>query len=153
MGGKLRQGRGERGEMGKTRKVAGVAMAGAAGSVPLPAALTDFRQEGYWDEFFKASQGRPFEWYGDWVLLPKVFRELLGLSPDRKPPLEVLVPGCGNSRLSAAMYDAGFQRIVNVDFNKRVVAEMLRLNVRARPLMRWQVMDITKMQVITLTLP
>ncbi|KAG0631758.1 hypothetical protein M758_1G277400 [Ceratodon purpureus] len=130
--------------MGKMKKVEG--MPGAAGSVPLPAALTDFRQESYWDQFFKASQGRPFEWYGDWVSLPRVFRELLGLSADRKPPLEILVPGCGNSRLSAAMYDAGFQKIVNVDFNKRVVAEMLRLNVRARPLMRWQVMDITKMQ-------
>lgn len=126
-------------------------MPGAAGSVPLPEVLTDFRQESYWDQFFKASQGRPFEWYGDWVSLPKVFRELLGLRPERNPPLEILVPGCGNSRLSAAMYDAGFQKIVNVDFNKRVITEMLRLNVRARPLMRWQVMDITKMQVITLT--
>ncbi|XP_024382645.1 uncharacterized protein [Physcomitrium patens] len=121
-------------------------MPGAAGSVPLPEVLTDFRQESYWDQFFKASQGRPFEWYGDWVSLPKVFRELLGLRPERNPPLEILVPGCGNSRLSAAMYDAGFQKIVNVDFNKRVITEMLRLNVRARPLMRWQVMDITKMQ-------
>jgi hypothetical protein len=119
-----------------------------SGSVPLPAALTDFRQESYWDQFFKASQGRAFEWYGEWAALPGLFRELLGLRPERRPPLEILVPGCGNSRLSAAMYDAGFHKIVNVDFNKRVVAEMLRLNVRARPLMRWQVMDITKMQVL-----
>lgn len=117
-----------------------------SGSVPLPAALTDFRQESYWDQFFKASQGRAFEWYGEWAAMPGLFRELLGLRPERRPPLEILVPGCGNSRLSAALYDAGFHKIVNVDFNKRVVAEMLRLNVRARPLMRWQVMDITKMQ-------
>ena len=138
------------GAMGRMKKVDGMAGVAGAGVVPLPAALTDFRQESYWDQFFKASQGRPFEWYGDWASLPSVFRELLGLNPDRQPPLEILVPGCGNSRLSAAMYDAGFVKIINVDFNKRVVAEMLRLNVRARPLMRWQVMDITKMQVFTL---
>lgn len=128
--------------MGKTKKPEGM------GRVPLPAALTDFRQESYWDEFFKASKGRPFEWYGDWTSLPKVFRELLGLSPYHKPPLQILVPGCGNSALSAAMYDGGFHSIVNVDFNKRVITEMLRLNVRERPLMKWQVMDITKMQVL-----
>lgn len=136
--------------MGKTkRKLEGMVQEVATGSrVPLPSTLTDFRQESYWDEFFKVSKGRPFEWYGDWVSLPKVFGELLGLSPSRKPPLHILVPGCGNSALSAAMYDAGFHNIVNVDFNKRVVTEMLRLNVRERPLMKWQVMDITKMQVL-----
>lgn len=128
----------------------GVVLPGAAGSrVPLPAALTDFRQESYWDEFFKASKGRPFEWYGDWASLPDVFSQLLGLKP---PKLQILVPGCGNSALSATMYDAGFHSIVNVDFNKRVVTEMLRLHVRARPLMKWQVMDITKMQVLLETL-
>lgn len=119
----------------------------ASGSVPLPATLTDFRQEEYWDQFFKASKGRPFEWYSSGATLPHLLRHSFGLSPDRQPPVEILVPGCGNSSLSALLYDSGFTKITNVDFNRRVITEMLRSNVRARPSMRWLVMDITKMQV------
>ncbi|KAK9732986.1 hypothetical protein RND81_04G036000 [Saponaria officinalis] len=58
----------------------------------------------------------------------------------------MLVPGCGNSRLSEQLYDAGFQDITNVDFSKVVISDMLRRNVRYRPSMRWRVMDITDMQ-------
>jgi hypothetical protein len=38
---------------------------------------------------------------------------------------DVLVCGCGNSELSAHMYDAGFTRITNVD-SSRVVVDMMQ---------------------------
>ncbi|KAM7485866.1 hypothetical protein LguiA_001875 [Lonicera macranthoides] len=58
-----------------------------------------------------------------------------------------MVPGCGKSRLSEHLYDAGFRDITNIDFSKVVISEMLRRNVRLRPGMRWRVMDMISMQV------
>ncbi|CAK9266746.1 unnamed protein product [Sphagnum jensenii] len=119
---------------------------GVDAAVPLPKSLKDFGDEKYWDDFFRASKGQAFEWYGSWADLPQLLQLHCGLRPDQQPSLQILVVGCGNSALSAHMYDAGFTSIVNVDFNRRVITEMLRLHVRARPLMRWLVMDITALQ-------
>ncbi|CAK9212256.1 unnamed protein product [Sphagnum troendelagicum] len=119
---------------------------GVDAAVPLPKSLKEFGDEKYWDDFFRASKGQAFEWYGSWADLPQLLQLHCGLRPDQQPPLQILVVGCGNSALSAHMYDAGFTSIVNVDFNRRVITEMLRLHVRARPLMRWLVMDITALQ-------
>ncbi|XP_062080780.1 uncharacterized protein LOC133785574 [Humulus lupulus] len=59
---------------------------------------------------------------------------------------QILVSGCGNSRLSEHLYDAGFRDITNVNFSKVVISDMLSRNVRERIGMRWRVMDMTKMQ-------
>ncbi|KAK1287100.1 hypothetical protein QJS10_CPB19g01422 [Acorus calamus] len=60
--------------------------------------------------------------------------------------LEMLVPGCGSSRVSEYLYDEGFRRITNIDFSKVAISDMLRRNVRGRPEMRWRVMDMTELQ-------
>jgi 2-polyprenyl-3-methyl-5-hydroxy-6-metoxy-1,4-benzoquinol methylase len=125
---------------------------GVDAAVPLPKSLKEFGDEKYWDDFFRASKGQAFEWYGSWADLPQLLQLHCGLRPDQQPSLQILVVGCGNSALSAHMYDAGFTSIVNVDFNRRVITEMLRLHVRARPLMRWLVMDITALQVFSFVL-
>ncbi|KAK6145801.1 hypothetical protein DH2020_019670 [Rehmannia glutinosa] len=60
--------------------------------------------------------------------------------------VSILVPGCGNSRLSEHLYDAGFTNITNVDLSKVIITHMMRRNVRERPRMKWRVMDMTSMQ-------
>ena len=47
----------------------------------------------------------------------------------------------------ARRYDQGCQGITNIDFDKGVIAEMLRKNLRQRPRMRWQVADMTSTKV------
>ena len=59
----------------------------------------------------------------------------------------MLVVGCGNSELSAQMYDDGVTGVTNIDFSRVCVREMLHKHLRARPLMKWQVMDMTAMTV------
>ena len=120
--------------------------------------LGDFTSKENWDEFFKLrSSDEPFEWYAEWSELRDPL--ISHISASNEAPLEgealpspsqspqILVPGCGNSRLSEHLYDAGFRDITNVDFSKVVISDMLRRNVRQRPGMRWRVMDMTKMQV------
>jgi len=58
-----------------------------------------------------------------------------------QPSERIVNIGCGNSTLSADMYDAGFKTVTNVDFSQVVITEMKRKNA-TRPLMKWIVMDM-----------
>ncbi|KAL0863717.1 hypothetical protein Bca101_042835 [Brassica carinata] len=113
--------------------------------------LEDFTSKENWDKFFTLrGKDDSFEWYAEW---PQLRDSLLPLLRDSLPSsscsgsLQILVPGCGNSRLSEHLYDAGFRDVTNVDFSKVVISDMLRRNIRSRPEMRWRVMDITKLQL------
>lgn len=112
--------------------------------------LTDFTLKENWDKFFTLrGDDDSFEWYAEWPLLGKLLIENLSPVAAKLPAdVNVLVPGCGSSRLSEHLYDAGFRSIMNVDFSKVAIMNMLRRNVRERPEMKWRIMDMTKMEVI-----
>jgi SAM-dependent methyltransferase len=111
--------------------------------VELLETLGDFTSKENWDKFFTIrGSDDSFEWYAEWG-------EVGGpLISHLHPQQQILVPGCGNSRLSEHLYDAGFKSITNIDFSKVVISDMLRRNVRERPAMRWRVMDMTNMQLL-----
>nr|GLL47828.1 methyltransferase-like protein 13 [Ipomoea trifida] len=103
--------------------------------------LGDFTSKDNWDSFFTIrGSDDAFEWYAEW---PQLQEPLL---PHLSGEAQILVPGCGNSKLSEHLYDAGYRNITNIDFSKVVISDMLRRNVRNRPEMKWRVMDITDMQ-------
>lgn len=111
--------------------------------------LEDFTSKENWDKFFTLrGSDDSFEWYAEWPQLRDSLLPLLRDSSSSSGSLQILVPGCGNSRLSEHLYDAGLRDVTNVDFSKVVISDMLRRNIRSRPEMRWRVMDITKMQVL-----
>ncbi|PKA59642.1 hypothetical protein AXF42_Ash020243 [Apostasia shenzhenica] len=115
--------------------------------------LGDFTRKENWDKFFSLrGAGDSFEWYAEWPSLRgPLLRQIpsvpcaAAINSAVETP-QILVPGCGNSRVSEHLYDAGFHQITNIDFSKVVVSDMLRRNVRSRPEMRWRVMDMTDMQ-------
>ncbi|XP_058180960.1 uncharacterized protein LOC131299431 isoform X2 [Rhododendron vialii] len=109
--------------------------------------LGDFTSKENWDKFFTIrGSDDSFEWYAEWPQLREPLLSHLTLSQSPPLPPQILVPGCGNSRLSEHLYDAGFTDITNIDFSKVVISDMLRRNVRSRPGMRWRVMDMTNVQ-------
>ena len=59
-----------------------------------------------------------------------------------KPQDKVLVVGCGNSQLSADMYDVGYHNLVNIDISETVVKQMKEKNSQQRPEMQFQKMDV-----------
>uniref|UniRef100_A0A0E0DD93 Methyltransferase type 11 domain-containing protein n=1 Tax=Oryza meridionalis TaxID=40149 RepID=A0A0E0DD93_9ORYZ len=125
--------------------------AAAAGGAAILDTLGDFTSRENWDKFFALrGTGDSFEWYAEWDDLRAPLLSLLhgrdgGAEGGGRAP-EILVPGCGSSVLSERLYDAGFRRVTNVDFSRVLVADMLRRHARARPEMRWRVMDMTDMQ-------
>ncbi|XP_042515863.1 eEF1A lysine and N-terminal methyltransferase isoform X2 [Macadamia integrifolia] len=121
--------------------------------------LEDFTSKENWDKFFSIrGSDDSFEWYSEWASLrdPLISHLSCLHSPSgdagaaapevSAASVQIMVPGCGNSRLSEHLYDAGFRSITNIDFSKIVISDMLRRNVRSRPGMRWRVMDMTSMQ-------
>ena len=61
---------------------------------------------------------KPFEWYSDWRQLRPLFRAAVAAGSAPPHGGRLLVVGCGNSELSAQLYDDGFTNIVNIDFSK-----------------------------------
>lgn len=114
--------------------------------------LGDFTSKENWDSFFTIrGSDDAFEWYAEWSQLKEPLLSNLTIPSSNDAvsakELQILVPGCGNSKLSEYLYDEGFCNITNVDFSKVVISDMLRRNIRARPVMKWRVMDMTNMQV------
>ncbi|CAN4090877.1 unnamed protein product [Withania somnifera] len=113
--------------------------------------LGDFTSKENWDSFFTIrGSDDAFEWYAEWPQLkdPLLSNLIIPSSNDAisEKEVQILVPGCGNSKLSEYLYDEGFCNITNVDFSKVVISDMLRRNIRSRPFMKWRVMDMTNMQ-------
>lgn len=52
-----------------------------------------------------------------------------------------MIVGCGNSKLSQQMYEAGYKNIINIDISPSVIAQM----TEKFPHMIWEVMDGTNM--------
>ncbi|KAL8428936.1 hypothetical protein ACSSS7_006890 [Eimeria intestinalis] len=110
----------------------------------LPSTLSQFRDQVYWDHFFKERKGAPFEWYGSL----KDFRDALAAlnllggpaAGSSQGPL-ILHVGCGNSSLPKELYDEGYQRIVNVDFSPVVIEEM-KARYSQFPSLEWRCLDV-----------
>ncbi|KAL5702798.1 hypothetical protein ACHQM5_027966 [Ranunculus cassubicifolius] len=114
---------------------------------PILKTLTDFTSKENWDNFFSIRGTQDsFEWYSEWQYLKSPLLSQLSDFPSSSNPIQILIPGCGNSKLSENLFDSGFHGITNIDFSKVVIGDMLRRNIRERSAMRWRVMDMTKMQ-------
>lgn len=96
----------------------------------------------YWENYFAQRKGKVYEFYGDYGTLRGAVREALGALASPNPT--ILMAGCGNSEISAEMYDDGFENITNIDFSKFCIEEMLRKHSKKRPHMKWLEMDMTK---------
>ena len=116
-----------------------------ASATPLPSS-EGFRSKAYWRAFFAARGGEaPFEWYGEARhLRPNLLALLRAVGAGPAPAAAagdgpaLLVPGCGNSALSEALFAAGVARaITNVDFDGGVIRGMRRRTRDSCPGMRW----------------
>ncbi|CAB4293585.1 unnamed protein product [Prunus armeniaca] len=110
--------------------------------------LEGFTVKENWDRFFTIrGSDNAFEWYEDWSELQAPLLSHLPKPDSQIQPLRILVPGCGTSFLSEHLYDVGFKAITNIDLSEIAISDMLCRNACQRPGMKWQVMDITTMQI------
>lgn len=100
--------------------------------------VQDFQRKQYWDSFF-TKRTSAFEWYGEYTDLCHILHKYL------KPSSRVLVAGCGNSKLSEDLYDAGFEGIDNIDISSVVIRQKQSSNATKRKAMTFTKMDILDM--------
>lgn len=107
----------------------------------LPKASSEFASEQYWNEFFHKRGRAAFEWYGEfWQHAEIIFKYLKELTD------KILIVGCGNSALSADLYDTGHRNIISIDISDVVIRQMNEKYVNSRPQMQFLQMDATQMQ-------
>lgn len=103
----------------------------------LPKSDTQFKSKEYWDRFF-LKRKEAFEWYGDYFELSTILHKYSKVKDD------ILVLGCGNSRLSEDLYDLGYHGLVNIDISDVVINQMKERNKGKRGDMQFIKMDMLK---------
>ena len=96
--------------------------------------VQNYAKKEYWNERFNQTDTN-FDWYADWDQLSKYFIPILNSDSN------ILMVGCGNSKLSNQMYLSNYKNIINIDISDIVIQKMKK----QYPEMDWQVMDATKM--------
>ena len=95
--------------------------------------MAQYGKKDYWEERY-ARDTEPFDWYQRYSGLRVVLEERI------KKTDTILVTGCGNSRLSEEMFEAGFENISNIDYSSKVIHQMAEKNETP---MEYTVMDVT----------
>jgi EEF1A lysine methyltransferase 4 len=96
----------------------------------------EYKSQEYWESRFTREE--EYDWlmtYAD--VQPQIERHL-------KHSDRILVIGCGNSKFSSELYDAGYHSIVNIDYSEVVINRMKEMNAE-RKSMQWVCMDMTQL--------
>eukprot|EP00999_Lentomonas_sp_LEN2_P000228 NODE_1223_length_947_cov_98.546341_g1177_i0.p1 GENE.NODE_1223_length_947_cov_98.546341_g1177_i0~~NODE_1223_length_947_cov_98.546341_g1177_i0.p1 ORF type:complete len:230 (+),score=40.37 NODE_1223_length_947_cov_98.546341_g1177_i0:133-822(+) len=99
--------------------------------------MPEYGKPEYWDERYRAND-TTFDWYVSFEALKDI------VLPLSKPESRILILGSGNSRLSAQLYEAGYQNITNVDISE-VCTNQMKQRYKDMDKMEWVRMDATKM--------
>ncbi|XP_059608675.1 eEF1A lysine and N-terminal methyltransferase homolog [Phlebotomus argentipes] len=105
----------------------------------LPKSHKEFGEKEYWNRFFKQRGKSNFEWYGEYLELAELLHKYV------KPADEVLVVGCGNSSLSANLFDVGIRKMSSIDISPVVIKQMKQMHAGQRPELEFLQMDATSM--------
>ncbi|KAF0290517.1 Methyltransferase-like protein 13 [Amphibalanus amphitrite] len=106
----------------------------------LPKSAQEFNEKQYWETFFAKRGTEAFEWYGEYPQLCEVLNKYVRTKD------HILVAGCGNSTLSADMWNVGYKSMVSVDISDVVVRQMQQKHAAAG-------MTFTKMDLMKLEFP
>ena len=74
--------------------------------------------------------------YGEYTQLCGILHKYI------KPADRTLVVGCGNSTLSADLYDVGYKNLVNIDISEMVIKQMTEKHRTERPDLVFTQMDM-----------
>ncbi|VDK40427.1 unnamed protein product [Taenia asiatica] len=105
----------------------------------LPKKIEEFGSPDYWNNFF-TKRSSTFEWYGDFATLVEI------LVQNIKKSDSVLEVGCGNSILSADIYDKiGCATYLGIDYSQKAIEQSQKLITPSRPSLRFEFADVFKL--------
>jgi SAM-dependent methyltransferase len=84
-----------------------------------------YGEQTFWDERYEENRRvHGSEYSSDWYIEPGKILSVLGLHIGENRGANILVVGCGNSRLSGVLYEHGYRNIVSIDTSNIVVSQM-----------------------------
>ncbi|CAO1393520.1 unnamed protein product [Diamesa hyperborea] len=105
----------------------------------LPKSSEEFANKEYWNNFFRGRGKSLFDWYGEYPELCGILGKYI------KTKDNILVIGCGNSKLSIEMFDVGYKSMTNIDISEVVIKQMQK-SFKDRLECLWLTMDATEMK-------
>ena len=87
----------------------------------LPDTFPDYSSIEYWDRRYSQEKNTNY----DWLLTYKDIHPLMIPRIQDNKDSEILILGCGNSRLVGDLYDHGFKNITGIDFSSVVIGQMI----------------------------
>ena len=130
-------------EAGDTTSVSAGNTGGTTGGTQLTSKTNfDYSKLDYWESRFEGEDEY------DWLLtFAQVSAQVLPLLQPYGKRAKILLVGVGNSSFSADLYDAGYTHLVNMDYSSVVIENMRAKHAAQRPLMQWEVADMTTMDL------
>lgn len=84
--------------------------------------------------------------YGEYDSLSEILDKYI------HPKDKVLVVGCGNSKLSADLYDVGICHSISIDISAPVISQMKEKYGKCRPEMSFETMDVMNVRFYSSTI-
>eukprot|EP01028_Stygiella_incarcerata_P013154 TRINITY_DN81570_c0_g1_i1.p1 TRINITY_DN81570_c0_g1~~TRINITY_DN81570_c0_g1_i1.p1 ORF type:complete len:215 (-),score=47.41 TRINITY_DN81570_c0_g1_i1:87-731(-) len=98
-----------------------------------------YDQASFWDERYARDHKACWEWLGSYSSWRSLLRSSLGSD------VEVLVLGCGNSRLVEDLYDDGVRNVTGIDFSAVVINQM-KERIIGKDELEFMVMDCRRLR-------
>lgn len=104
--------------------------------------MRDYGSSSFWDERYAAQDNSSFDWYQDFSTLEPLLMPFLST----RPSFEILIAGCGNSRLGPELHDKGFCNLTCIDTSTVVINQMSDRYADKED-MEFTVMDVKNMEI------
>ena len=85
----------------------------------------EYGTKDFWENRYKENQKTYFDWYAEYPELKETLEGQYCIEKSNS----VLMLGCGNSKLSDQMYEAGYQDILNIDISPSVIEQMKQASI------------------------
>ena len=76
--------------------------------------MAQYGKKEYWQDRYKKDK-EPFDWYQRYSGIKDIITQYI------RPEFNILMLGCGNSKMSEDMYEDGYENILNVDVSDIVI--------------------------------
>ena len=101
--------------------------------------MAQYGKPEYWEERYQKDKEQ-FDWYQRYSGVKDMITQFI------QPNYQILMLGCGNSKMSEEMFEDGYRNITNVDISFTVIKQMQELYKEKYPEMLFKQMDARNLQ-------